>query len=160
ARQTLARLIGLPVPDDTGRYPALDDQYHDLMVGPCSPEEIAAWEENPWVQGVSFSEPGWDCDYPTWAASFGKAVPTAPFELAPASGVAEETPGGTSVERHGDGWVVRDGQGWYWCGLVENGWDEQPDNEYMPALTFPTEAAARAAYAQAAQMYGERAQRH
>jgi hypothetical protein len=160
ARQTLARLLGLPVPDDHGSYPALADQYHDLVVGPCSPEEIAAWEDNPWVEVVSFSEPGWDCAYPTWAATFSKALPTAPFELSPAPGAADEaTPDGISVERHGEGWVVRDEKGWYWCGLVENCWTSEPD-EGMPALTFPTEAEARSAYAQASQMYEDREKRH
>lgn len=161
ARQTLARLLGLPVPDDDGHYPALDDQYHNLMVGPCSSEEIAAWEENPWVQVVSFAEPGWDCDYPTWTANFSKALPTAPFELTPTTGEAHaEMPDGLNLERHGEGWVVRDEKGYYWCGLVENGWSNEPDDEDMPALTFPTEAEARAAHAQATRMYGERGQRH
>ena len=38
ARQTLARLLGLPVPDDDGLYPAIDDLYHHLTIGPCSPD--------------------------------------------------------------------------------------------------------------------------
>jgi hypothetical protein len=161
ARRTLARLLGLPVPDDGGLYPALDDQYHGLTVGPCSPDEIAAWEGNPWVQVVGMSEPGWDCDYPTWAASFSQALPPAPFQLTPVTaGAVHELPSGLRVERRGDAWVVRDEGGLYWCGLVENGWTGSPDEEDMPALTFPTEAEARAAYAQADRMYGEREKRH
>src|SRR5262249_41816905 len=161
ARQTLARLLGLPVPDDDGLYPALDDLYHSLTVGPCSPDEIAAWEDNPWVQVIGMAEPGWDCDYPTWAASFSRALPLTPFQLAPAKAEAvHELPSRVRVERLGDAWVVRDEDGSDWCGLVENGWTRNPDEEDMPALTFPTEAEARSAIAQADQMYEEREKRH
>ncbi len=161
ARQTLARLLGLPVPDDDGLYPALDDLYHSLTVGPCSPDEIAAWEDNPWLQVIEMAEPGWDCDYPTWTESFSRALPPMPFRLAPAKAQAvHELPSRVRVERLSDAWVVRDEDGSYWCGLVENGWTGTPDDEDMPALTFPTEAEARSAFAQADQMYGEREKRH
>lgn len=159
ARQSLARLLGQPVPDDDGHYSALDDLYHDLVIGPCTPEEIAAWEDNPWVDVISFTEPGWDCDYPTWASTFSQALPTVPFELSPTVLGADKEPDGISVERHGEGWVVWDEKNGYWCGLVENGWTSVPDND-IPALTFPTATEARAAYAQAARMYDERGQRH
>jgi len=107
------------------------------------------------------TEPGWDCDYPTWTASFSQAVPTAPFQVGPATtGAAHEMPSGSRVERRGDLWVVRDDGGSYWCGLIENGWTASPDDEEMAALTFPTEAEARSAYIQADRMYGERAARH
>jgi hypothetical protein len=161
ARQTLARLLGLAVPGDDGLYPALDDLYHSLTVGPCSPDEIASWEDNPWVQVIGMAEPGCDCDYPTWAASFSRALPPTPFQLAPVKAEAvHELPSKVKVERRGDAWVVRDEDGSYWCGLVENGWTSNPDEEDMPTLTFPTEAEARSAFAQADQMYGERAKRH
>jgi len=161
ARQKLARLLDLPVPDDEGLYPALDDLYHSLTVGPCSPDEIAAWENNPWVQVIGMTEPGWDCDYPTWTASFSRALPPTPFQLAPAKAEAvHELPSRVRVERLGDAWVVRDEDGSCWCGLVENGWTSTPDDEDMPALMFPTEAEARSAFAQADQMYGEREKRH
>ena len=64
-----------------------------------------------------------------------------------------------SVERRGEGWVVKDQDGSYWCGLVENGWTSTPDRD-MPALTFPTESEAKLAYIQADRMYGEREKRH
>jgi hypothetical protein len=69
-------------------------------------------------------------------------------------------PNRVSVQRHGDAWVVRDEDGSYWCELVENCWTSTPDDEDMPALTFPTEDEARSAFAQADQMYGERERRH
>ena len=160
ARKTLARLIGLAVPDDNGLYPTLMDLYHDLNIGPLTPNEADTWADHPWVQVVGFSTPGWDCNLPTWRAKFGGAVPTTPFRVLPA-GTAEdhEMPNGCRVEPSGAGWVVRDDEGSYWCGLVENGWTDTP-GEHMPALAFPTEADARAAVIQAGRMYGERAERH
>ncbi len=107
------------------------------------------------------TEPGWDCDYPTWADNFSRELPPTPFQLAPVEGEAvQELPSRVRVERRGNVWVVRDEVGSYWCGLVENGWTSDPDEEDMPALTFPTEAAARSAFAQADRMYGERENRH
>lgn len=161
ARQTLARLLGLPVPGDDGLYPSLDDLYHRLTVGPCSAQEIAAWQDNPWIEVIGMAEPDWHCDYPTWAGSFSRALPPTPFQLAPAMAEAvHELPSRVRIERLGDAWVVRDEHGSYWCGLVENGWTSTPDDEDMPALAFLTEADARSAFAQADQMYGEREKRH
>jgi hypothetical protein len=160
ARQRLARLIGLPVPGDDGLHTTLEDLYHHLFVGPVSPEEIASWEDNPWVQVVGSPEPEWDCDYPTWRAEISGAVPTVPFQVNLANAqVNHELPSRVRVERSGAAWVVRDERGSFWCGLIENGWTDTPDDD-MPALTFPTEAEARAAYAEADRMYGERQKRH
>ncbi|HEX4613195.1 MAG TPA: hypothetical protein VH092_33725 [Urbifossiella sp.] len=160
ARRTLARLLGLPVPDEDGLYPTLLDRYSDLCVGPISPAEADPWGDHPWVEPVRQTGPGWDCDYPTWLAMFGGDVPAQPFKVAPAtSGVEYDLPTGLSTEHSYGGWVVRDGSGSYWCGLTENGWADSPDEE-MPALAFPTEADARAAFAKADRMYGERAVRH
>jgi hypothetical protein len=160
ARQTLARLLDLPVPGDDGLYPALEDLYHSLTIGPCSREEIAAWEGNPWIQVIGMAEPGWDCAYPTWMASLSRALPSTPFQLSSASAEAAlELSRGIRAERRGEAWVVRDEHGWYWGELVQNGWTGDPADEDMPVLSFPTEAAARAAIAQADRMYGERENR-
>lgn len=160
ARQTLARLLGLPVPDEDGLYPALDDLYHGLVVGPCSPTEAGAWQESPWVRVVGLTEPGCDCDYATWTVSLSRAVPPHPFELAPPSaGIGPEPPGQVTIERCDDAWVVRDEDGSYWCDLIENGWAAAPADGGTPALTFPTEAAARSGFAQADRMYRERERR-
>ncbi|HEY7154895.1 MAG TPA: hypothetical protein VH575_13110 [Gemmataceae bacterium] len=161
ARQTLARLLDLPIPDDQGLYPAIEDFYHDLLIGPCSPDETAAWADNPWVQIVGMLEPGWDCDYPTWMARFSPSVPTTPLQLVPAakSEVAPDLPSEIRVEPRGDAWMLHKEDGSYWCGLLENSWTNDPDEE-LHALRFVTEAEARSAYAQADRMYGERARRH
>src|SRR5205823_5199563 len=102
------------VPDDDGLYPALDDLYHNLTVGPCSPDEITSWEGNPWVQVIGMVEPRWDCDYPTWAENFNRALPPTPFQLAPAKAEAiHKLPSKVRVERQGDAWVIRDENGSY-----------------------------------------------
>jgi hypothetical protein len=161
ARQTLARLLGLPVPDDDGLYPALDDQYHSLTIGPGSPDDISAWENNPWVQVIGMAEPKWDCDYRAWAANFSGALPATAFQLTPTMARSvDDFPGRIQCERRGNAWVVRDEHGWYWCDLLDNCWTGNPDDEDVPALSFPTEAEARAAFAQADQMYAERQKRH
>ncbi len=160
ARQTLARLLGLVVPDDDGLYSTLVDLYHDLSIGPVTPEVIATWEDNSWIEVVGATEPDWDCDHQTWESMFSKAVPSTPFEVASADPDGSYAlPGGVQVERFGKFYVVRDDQGAYWCGLVDNGWTLSPDED-VPALTFPTEADALAAFLQANRMYGERAARH
>src|SRR5262249_27934395 len=152
-RQTLARLLNLPAPDDDGRYPALDDLYHDLCVGPVAPGEILAWREHPWVQIITLPEPEWDCDYPTWQAGFGGAVRSVPFRPDPANlGAGPDLPDGMRVERYGEAWVVRDERGLYWCGLIDNGWADDPNDDPPALLAFPTEAGARAAYVQADRM--------
>jgi hypothetical protein len=156
----LARLLSLPVPDDEGHYAALDDLYHDLCVGPVTPGEVAAWEDHPWVQLITTPEPGWDCDYTTWQTGFSGAVPFVPFRLDPATTKASQSlPDGMRVEVCGEAWVVRDERDLYWCGLIDNCWTDDP-NDDPHALSFPTEAEASAAYVQADRMYGERAARH
>lgn len=160
ARRTLARLLGRPEPGDDGLYPALLDRFTDLMVGPVTAAEAAAWDGHPWVEAVRQADPGWDCDYPTWVASFSGALPAAPFAVAPAApGAVYDLPDGVRVEAAGGGWVVRDAGGAYWCGLVENGWADDPGGGW-PALAFPSAADARAAFAQANRLYDERAVRH
>src|SRR4051812_29572796 len=109
ARQTLARLIGLAVPDDDGLYTALLDRYHDLSVGPVTPDEIAAWENNPWIEIIGSTQPEWECDFPAWQSGFSGVVPAAPFTVSPAKPHGSyEFPGEIRTERSGEGWVVRD----------------------------------------------------
>lgn len=158
ARQTLAGLLGLAVPDDDGLYPVLIDLYHDLHVGPVTPEEIASWEGRPWIMTAGGPEPSWECPYQTWVSDFSPAVPRTRFEVSPAvPGGSYELPPELRVEQTSDGWVVRQGDD-YWCGLVDNCWTDQQAG-YATALTFPTEQDARAAYCQADELYGEVGQR-
>lgn len=158
ARQTLARLIGLAVPDDDGLYPALVDLFHDLTVGPVSAEAALDWEGKPWVEVVASTGSGWDCDYPTWVSRFGGALPQSEFEVTATPDVHDALPEGFSTEFGGGSWTVRDDRGAYWCGLIENGWTDTPDRD-TPALTFGTEEGAVAAFLDADRMYGERTAR-
>jgi hypothetical protein len=88
-------------------------------------------------------------------------MPPTPFQLSPETAESlYEMPSPLRVEPRRDAWVVRDEDGSYWCGLVENGWSSSPDDDDMPALSFPSAAEARAAYAQADRMYGDRVKRH
>ena len=161
ARQELARLLDLPVPDDDGLYPTLNDLYHDLFVGPVRPGEADTWADHPWLRVVQAIEPSWDCEIPTWHAEFAGAIPATPFEVPPACAADDigPLPEDVRVERAGDGWVVRMADGAYWEGLVENGWADAPDED-SPALTFPTEADAVVAFLRANRMYEDRAARH
>ncbi|VTR92758.1 Uncharacterized protein OS=Singulisphaera acidiphila (strain ATCC BAA-1392 / DSM 18658 / VKM B-2454 / MOB10) GN=Sinac_1675 PE=4 SV=1 [Gemmata massiliana] len=159
ARQTLARLLGLAVPDDHGLYPALDDRFHGLFVGPCSPEELARWEDHPWVRVVSSVSPDWECDLDEWAAHFRDAIPSTPFVIEPDTAGAWANiplPDGIRPELFGAKWVIRDEVHGYWCDVVDNAWADVAD-EYIPI--FGSEAEARAAYLQADHMYDERAAR-
>jgi hypothetical protein len=164
-RQALARLLGRPVPDDAGLYPALADQYHDLAIGPCSPEEVAAWTGHPWVEVAGLTDPRWECDFATWTRHFRDALPAAPFALPESSDAGTASPEGCDglpdgcrAERHREGWVVRDGSGSFWCDALSNGWSPDPD-EACRALTFRSRTEAVAAYKHAARMYDERAAR-
>lgn len=160
ARQTLARMLDRPVPGDDGLYPGFMDYFHDLIVGDCSPDEIAALEGHPWVQHIHMGGIDWDCDYATWKTLFGPAVPAEPFDLTAGAEPAGEVPDGVVVERRGESWVVRKGEGEYWCGATEDMWTASPDDEDdYPVLTFPTAAAAESAIVRASQMYAERAER-
>jgi hypothetical protein len=161
ARQTLAGLLGLAMPGDDGLYPALDDYFHSLTIGPCSPGNIAKWEENPWIEVIGIADPEWDCDYSSWEANLSQAIPDQPFELTRGlADIGQELPNGLGAERRGESWVVRDADGSYWCGLVENCWSDSPNDESMPALSFPTETEAKSTYIQADRMYRDRVERH
>ncbi|MBI1346284.1 hypothetical protein GC163_08330 [bacterium] len=159
ARQVLARMIGVPVIDDEGLYPFLDDLYHGLAIGPCPESAIAVWQDNPWVQVARCTTPNWECSYEIWQTDFFPAIPTQPFaidpdEILPAIGLSAEV----TIEQLDDQWVVRDRQDGYWCSLLDNGWTDSPNSE-EPALSFPSEAEAVSAFLQADRMYDERAER-
>jgi hypothetical protein len=162
-RQTLARLLGRPVPDDEGLYPALQDLYHDLFVVPCTQEEIDAWADHPWMCAIAQGDPNGDCTFAVWNELFRNALPAAPFVLPDGGVVPTEGslnwPDDVQVERYADAWVIRNDLGYYWCDAPGNGWANNPNDE-MSVLTFPSREAAEAVYRHANKMYGERAARH
>src|SRR5262249_6881999 len=94
-RQTLARLLDLPIPDDDGFYPTLCDLFHDLYVGPVLSKQSAPWSNHAWIEDISKSEPGWDCDFETWESMFSHHIPDTPFQLEPtATSLDYELPSG------------------------------------------------------------------
>jgi hypothetical protein len=161
-RQLLARLVGSAVPDDDGLYPALEDLYHELLVGPCTPEQIAGWADHPWLRVIQVDEPVFDCTFTTWVEHFQDKLPGEAFELdrglsgSPARRLI--WPEVVQVKRRGDVWVIRNDRGEFWCDALTNCWSDDPDE--LPMLTFPSRKAARAAYRHASKMYAERAARH
>lgn len=68
--QKLANLLGLPCPDDEGRFPAIYDRYTGLNVGPCNAEQILQWSNNLWIKPTSLAQPSWDCEYNVWQTNF------------------------------------------------------------------------------------------
>jgi hypothetical protein len=155
-RQALARLAGRPVMDEYGTYPALEDRYHDLVVGPCEPDRQGQWFQHPWIVPIGLSDPRFDCDLATWDEHFAPQIPIEPFVIDPRPVAAEHV----RVEFRGDEWVVRNDDGAYWCDLVGDGWAEDPGDEFQPALGFASEGEARSARAQAEAMYAERRRRN
>ena len=89
---------------------------------------------------------------------FSGALPHTEFQVVATCDAHPALPEGFRTAFGGDGWTVRDDQGAYWCGLIENGWTDTPD-EVNPALTFGTEEDAIAAFVYAHRMYAERAAR-
>ena len=159
ARQMLAKILGLPMTDDEGFYRFLGDEYHDLLVGPCSEQEAAVWEIHPWVRSVGCAELRSDCSYDRWTELFTDDLPDHPYQICldPVADNAD-LPNGISIERFGSNWVIREKGIGIWCGLIENGWTDAPDQD-DPPLTFPTEQQAKSAYLHAEQMYTQRAGR-
>lgn len=134
--------------------------FHDLVIGPVTPQEAAVWQEHPWIEVIGSPEPDWDCKFSRWCSEFSEAIPSLHFrvELADAN-TSYVLPRGMRVQSAGESWVVTDEKGLYWCGLIDNCWTETPDDN-MPALTYATEADAKAAFVQADRMYSERSKRH
>ena len=159
AKQSLARYLGEPVPNDDGLFPMLTDLYHDLEIGPCSQDEVEKWWDHPWVDVSESTSPSFDCSYETWSAHFEKLLPVAPMRLELPTTDGADSPKQSSkwiaIEQQPSGWVVRDKDGSYWVDALGNGWSDEPDEE-MPALTFASESLARTAFALADQLYDER----
>lgn len=84
--QKLAKLLGLPCPDDNGRFPAIHDRFTGLKVGPCTSEQFSQWSSNVWITQITLRFPSWDCDYNVWTANFTDEL------LAADPSEAEETP--------------------------------------------------------------------
>lgn len=155
ARNVLARMLGLPATDEFGCYRLIEDYYHGLRIGPCSAEEITQWENHPWTQLGFCKHIDCDCDYESWTLNFVSSLPKTPYVLDLDPNVGNvELPSGISTELLGSNWVIRDEHAGRWCGLVNNCWTDELDED-NPLLTFATEQDAKLAYLHADQMYSE-----
>ncbi len=160
ARQKLARMLGLPVPDENGFYPYVEDLYHDLRIGPCSAEQQALWADHPWLEIAFNTQPHFDCDYTTWIAEFSSAIPAQPFALgAGQRSIPDVLPNGICAEQREDSWYIRDERMGYWQEILLSCWTDSPDDDDDPALSFSTEEAANSAFLQADRMYSDRVAR-
>jgi hypothetical protein len=114
-------------PENSGPLLAgIDDRYHGLSVGPCSPEETAAEATCDLIDAITVRASDFDCMYRQWVESFRDEVfrvardgiPPVPLSemidepadfaetlyQAQATGLDD----GTRIEARGDGWVVVD----------------------------------------------------
>lgn len=159
ARQILATLLSLPIPNDMGLYPILYDHFHDISVGRICEENESQWNAHPWISFRDLVHPEWDCKYDEWVELFSSDLPVAAFFFEQNQTSQVPLPSTTSVIILNQHWVIKE-DGSYWCDLLDNGWIDEPDDEVLPPLTFDSEQEAIAAYNQAQVMYQERSKRH
>lgn len=142
----------------------IEDCYHDLRVGPCDSEQVAAETDCSLVMKISIrGKNPFDCTYEEWVACLRDDVRQAAREgtpLAPPPDAMDEvadlparlrkakTTGledGTRIEARGDGWVVIDSFYSFLLDPEEAIWGADDDAEDLPPMIFPTaEAAYRA----------------
>lgn len=75
-RQKLALLLGLDWRDDDGLYLCLMDHYTGLKVGPCTPNVIEDWQNNPWITVAREVKPHFHCEYRVWLHNFSQPLLT------------------------------------------------------------------------------------
>lgn len=154
----------------------IEDCYHDVLVGPCDPEEGAAEADCPLVFQISaFGKNPFDCAYQEWVACLRDDVRRAARDktpLAPPAEVMEEprdlatrvhqarTAGledGTRIEARGDGWVVIDSFSSFLLDPEDASWGTDGDD--VPLAIFPTAEAAYRAWLRSQVVAKARAQR-
>jgi len=166
-------------PDDECTFvPGIEDRYHDLMVGPCAAEEVAAEAGCPLVLKISVSgDDAFDCTYDEWVECLREDVRRAAQEgtpLAPPAEASDEscelaervhqaqTTGledGTKIEARGDGWVVMDSFYSFLINPEDASWVVGDDDEDMSPMLFQTPEAAYRALMRSQAVAAARAQR-
>ena len=151
----------------------IEDRYHDLLVGPCDAEQLAAEADCPLVVETSIStKDAFDCTYEEWVACLREQVWKAAREGTPLAPPAEamDEPGdlserlhrarttgledGTRIEARGDGWVVIDSFFSFLLDPEDASWVAGEDDADLRPAVFPTPEAAYRAW-QRAQAVGE-----
>jgi len=173
------RRVGGADPDDEPTIlSALEDCYHDLLIGPCEPELSIAEADCPLVFEVGVSEEDeFDCTYAEWVEHFRDSVHKAAEEGFPPgmpTGAAEELPDSSEsldrvqaralendirIEPRRDGWVVIDIFDSFLVDPGDAAWVVDEDDPDMPPMIFRTEEAAFHAWEVAQQVAHERAKR-
>jgi hypothetical protein len=173
------RQIGEPEPNDEGTFvTGIEDRYHDLMVGPCDPEEAAAEAECPLVLEISMSgEDAFDCTFAEWFEHLRDDVCRTVAEgapLAPSADAIDESgdlverlrqiqstglEDGTRIEARGDAWVVVDSFYSFLLDPEDASWAMGEDDEDMPPATFSTAEAAYRAWQRSQAVAESRAKR-
>lgn len=153
-------------PNEDGTFvPGVDDRYHDLLVGPCDPEQVAAECDCPLVTETSISNrDAFDCTYDEWVECLREDVRRAVRENIPLAPPAEATDDpvdlaervhraqttgledGTRIEARGDGWVVIDSFYGFLLDPDDASWVAGEDDENLPPAIFATAEAAYQAW--------------
>jgi len=174
------REITEPDPGDVGSFvTGIEDRYHDLLVGPCESEQVAAEADCSLVLETSIGDrDAFDCTYEEWAEHFRDTVRRAarqeiplappveamddPAELAERLHRAQTTglEDGTRIEARGDGWVVADDFDSFLLDPEEASWLVGDDDEDFPPAIFPTAEAAYRAWQRSQSVEEARAKRH
>jgi hypothetical protein len=180
ARRVLCEVAGRPVPGEGGRYRGFRDEYHDLLVGPCSPDDNAREAGCRLVAEIGTADvEGFDCSYGEWVASLradavraGREDVTTPNltslltpDQVAACGRAMEdgdpvlTGRRHRVERATSGWVICDHRGDVLVDVEWNCRSSDREDADVPPATSTTAADALAALVWAEQLAQTRAER-
>lgn len=164
--------------DDDDLVTGIEDCYHALLVGPCSPDVTATETNCPLVHEIGVgNEEAFDCTYEEWAEHFRDAVHRASREEASqvpraeadedSTRLAERTQqarttgleDGTRIKAQGNGWVVIDGFQSLLADPEDASWVVDPDDEDMPPAVFRTPEAACRAWERSQEVAAVRASR-
>jgi hypothetical protein len=179
-RRTLCEVTGHSGPEERALLPGLLDTHHDLLVGPCAPEEVTRETACRLVQEICVGEPDdFDCSYAEWLPLFRQEAlqaalePTGPPDpaavLSPEqrarAGRAQQAGGvltledGHRIEPRGAGWVVRDEHGWFLVDVEDCSWTDDGDDPDPPPVRFGSVEDAYAALVYAETAAAARAER-
>jgi len=130
----------------------LRDDYHNVLIGPCTPEAIASATECPLVFEVfAAGEDCFDCTHQEWVEHLREMThevadaPRVPLdsltdvlEIADDvdAALASELPNGYQAQEREQGWFVFDGTDSYLCDVDNAEWVYGDHDEEMPPLLF------------------------
>ena len=157
----------------------IQDEYHDLLVGPCEPAAVEEETQCPLVFEIGIGgDDAFDCTYERWVELFREQMRQAVLEEAQQTHVPPvasnggtdvterlqqaQTTGledGTKIEAREDGWVVVDGHLSFLVDPEDASWIVGEDDEDMPPAVFPTAEAAYRAWERSEDVAAARSRR-